>query len=136
MRLTNTKSVKTRGERMTPDLGEQLWELHASVCGVLANPIRLKVIAALREEEITVTELARRVGTSLPNLSRHLAILRAKRVVLTRRHGVTVYYRLTNPRILRAFDIMRQVLLEHLAEGQRLYAAATRSDGTERGGKP
>jgi len=112
---------------------DQLYELHASICQVLANPTRLKVLNALREDEIAVTELARRVGTSLPNLSRHLAILRAKRIVLARREGVTVYYRLANPKTLRACDIMREVLLEHLAEGQRLYAAS--GAGPQRGAR-
>jgi ArsR family transcriptional regulator len=116
--MKELSSSPTRAE-----VDDQLYELHASVCQVLANPTRLKVLNALRDEEIAVTELARRVGASLPNLSRHLAILKARRVVLTRRQGVTVYYRLANPKILRAFDIMREVLFEHLAEGQRLVAA-------------
>ncbi len=69
-----------------------------------------------------VGDLARRAGTSKPNLSQHLATLKARRVVLARRQGVTIYYRIANPKILRAFDIMREVLFEHLAEEQRLYS--------------
>lgn len=124
---------------MNGSVDDQLYELHASICQVLANPTRLKVLNALREDEIAVTELARRVGTSVPNLSRHLATLKAKRVLLTRRDGVTVYYRLANPKTLRACDIMREVLLEHLADEQRLYVAsrAASQQGVERtGGRP
>jgi ArsR family transcriptional regulator len=122
-----------------PTVDDQLYELHASICQVLANPTRLKVLNALREGEVAVTELAGRVGTSVPNLSRHLATLKARRVVVARRDGVTVYYRLTNPKTLRACDIMREVLLELLAEGQRLYVAsrAVSRQGVERrGGEP
>jgi len=103
---------------------DQIYELHASVCQILANPTRLKVLNALREQEIAVADLARRVGTSMPNLSQHLAILRQRGVVLTRREGATIYYRIANPKILRAFDIMREVLFEQIAEGRRLVRAA------------
>ncbi len=130
-------------ERQEPysdaSVGDRLYELHASVCQALANPTRLKALNALRAGEMSVAELAGEVGTSLSNLSRHLAILKTKRIVLARRQGVIVHYRLANPKILRAFDLMREVLFEQLAEGQRLYAAyapdARRGVGGE-GGEP
>lgn len=104
---------------------DRIYELHASVCQILSNPTRLKILNALRDREMAVAGLAQRVGTSMPNLSQHLAILKARRVVLTRREGVTIYYRIANPKILRAFDIMREVLFEQLFEGRRLVKAAT-----------
>lgn len=108
-------------------IGEEVYALHASVCQTLANPTRLKILNALRDEEIAVAELARRTGTSMPNLSQHLAILRQRRVVVTRRQGVTIYYRIANPKILQAFDIMRDVLFEQLSDGRRLVAAVSRA---------
>jgi ArsR family transcriptional regulator len=114
-------------------IDDQLYDLHASVCQVLANPTRLKILNALRDREVTVAELARGAGTSVPNLSRHLSILKTRRVVATRRQGVTVHCRIANPKILQAFDIMREVLFEHLAEGQRLYTAYA-AGGTRRAG--
>ena len=61
------------------DIDDQAYVLHASVCQTLANPTRLKILNALRDQEIPVAELARRTGTSMPNLSQHLAILRQRR---------------------------------------------------------
>jgi len=110
-----------------PAIDDQVYALHASVCQTLANPTRLKILNALRDQEIPVAELARRTGTSMPNLSQHLAILRQRRVVATRRQGVTIYYRIANPKILQAFDIMRDVLFEQLSEGRRLVAAVDRA---------
>lgn len=110
-----------------PAIDDQVYALHASVCQTLANPTRLKILNALRDQEISVAELARRTGTSMSNLSQHLAILRQRRVVLTRREGVTIYYRIANPKILQAFDIMRDVLFEQLSEGRRLVAAVDRA---------
>ena len=109
------------------DIDDQAYVLHASVCQTLANHTRLKILNALRDQEIPVAELARRTGTSMPNLSQHLAILRQRRVVLTRRQGVTIHYRIANPKILQAFDIMREVLFEQLSEGRRLVAAVNRA---------
>ena len=109
------------------DIDDQAYVLHASVCQTLANPTRLKILNALRDQEIPVAELARRTGTSMPNLSQHLAILRQRRVVVTRRQGVTIHYRIANPKILQAFDIMREVLFEQLSEGRRLVAAVDRA---------
>ena len=108
-------------------IDDQLYALHASVCQTLANPTRLKILNALRDQEIPVAELARRTGTSMPNLSQHLAILRQRRVVVTRRQGVTIHYRIANAKILQAFDIMREVLFEQLSEGRRLVAAVNRA---------
>jgi ArsR family transcriptional regulator len=102
------------------ELDDRVYQLHAGVCQILANPTRLKILNALRDQEVGVAELARRLGTSRPNLSQHLAILRQRGVVLTRREGVSVSYRLANPKILKAFDIMREVLFEQLLEGRQL----------------
>ena len=110
-----------------PAIDDQVYALHASVCQTLANPTRLKILNALRDQEIPVAELARRTGTSMPNLSQHLAILRQRRVVVTRRQGVTIYYRIAHQKILQAFDIMRDVLFEQLSEGRRLVAAVDRA---------
>lgn len=98
----------------------QLYELHASICQTLANPKRLEVIDRLRDGEKSVTELAEAMKISQANLSQHLAVMRQKGIVATRREGLNVYYRLSNSKITKACDLMRQVLLEHLEAGAEL----------------
>ncbi len=98
----------------------QLYELHASICQTLANPKRLEVIDRLRDGEQSVSELAEAMKISQANLSQHLAVMRQKGIVATRREGLNVYYRLNNPKIIKACDLMRQVLLEHLEAGAEL----------------
>ncbi|MBI3355123.1 MAG: winged helix-turn-helix transcriptional regulator [Nitrospirae bacterium] len=102
-------------------MDERIYELHADICQILANPKRLKIINTLRDKELSVNELAKRVGVTKANLSQHLSILRQRRIVLTRREGVTIHYRIANPKVLKAFDIMRQVLFEQLAENRKIY---------------
>ncbi|HKZ68607.1 MAG TPA: metalloregulator ArsR/SmtB family transcription factor [Anaerolineales bacterium] len=98
----------------------QLYELHASICQTLANPKRLEVIDRLRDGEQSVSDLAGAMKIGQANLSQHLAVMRQKGIVATRREGLNVYYRLSNPKIIRACDLMRQVLLEHLEAGAEL----------------
>ncbi|MBI3739968.1 MAG: helix-turn-helix transcriptional regulator [Chloroflexi bacterium] len=98
----------------------QLYKLHASICHTLSNPKRLEIIDRLRAREMTVTELAEALEISQANLSQHLAIMRQKGIVTTRREGLNVFYRLSNSKIVKACDLMRQVLLEHLETGAKL----------------
>jgi ArsR family transcriptional regulator len=93
----------------------RLLELHAATCRILAHPIRLAVIEALREAERTASDLVRTVRTTPANLSQHLAAMREAGIVEARREGRFAYYRIGDPRILTAFRLMREVLLRRLA---------------------
>ena len=54
-------------------------------------------------------ELASRVSCQVPNMSQHLAVLRAAGLVETRREGSTIYYRLTDPRVIEAYRILQSI---------------------------
>lgn len=103
---------------------QQLYELHASICQTLANPKRLEIINHLRDREKTVTELMEAIQISQANLSQHLGLMRQKGIVTARREGLNIYYRLSNPKIIQACDLMRQVLLENLESGAVLVGTA------------
>lgn len=103
---------------------QQLYELHAGICQTLANPKRLEIIAHLRDGEKTVGELTESMQISQANLSQHLALMRQKGIVIARREGLNIYYRLSNPKIIKACDLMRQVLLENLESGAALAETA------------
>ena len=97
-----------------------LFELHAEVCKIFSHPKRLQIIEALRDTELTVSEVIAKLKIPKANVSQHLAVLRQKKVVATRREGLNIYYRIANPKIIQACDLMRQVLMEQLEEGERL----------------
>ena len=101
------------------------YEMHAYLCKALAHPVRLLVIDQLREGPQSVGELADRIGLSQSNLSQHLGILRAKRLVARRREGSNVYYQIRDPRLLRAFDLLREVLRDVLREEEWLAGSFT-----------
>jgi ArsR family transcriptional regulator len=91
------------------------YQLHAEVCKVLTDPKRLMLIDALRHGEATVGELALRIGISLPNASQHLAVLRNAGLVEGRRVGTTVLYRLEEPEIVEACDVVHRIVGRRLA---------------------
>jgi ArsR family transcriptional regulator len=99
---------------------DTIFDLHAEVCKIFSHPKRLQIIEALRDKELTVSEVVAQLKIPKANVSQHLAVLRQKRVVVTRREGLNIFYRIANPKIIQACDLMRQVLHEQLAEGERL----------------
>ncbi len=107
---------------------ERVYELHAGMCSILANPKRLKILNTLRDEEMSAGELGAKLGISKSNLSQHLALLREKQIVLTRRDGVSIYYRISNPKILKAFDIMRRILFEQIRKNEQLVKNYTEGE--------
>src|SRR6266487_2493256 len=93
---------------------ERLFELHAEVCKTLSNPVRLMIINELQDGEMTVGALARKLDIRQAHLSQHLSILRLRGVVVARKDGVSVYYNIANPKIVKACNLIREVLTEHL----------------------
>jgi ArsR family transcriptional regulator len=87
-----------------------IFDLHADIFKVLANPKRLEIIHLIRERELTVGELEEMLDMRQANLSQHLMVLRDNHLVKTRREGTHIYYSLTNSKILKASDLIREVL--------------------------
>jgi ArsR family transcriptional regulator, virulence genes transcriptional regulator len=88
------------------------YNLHADICKTISNPNRQAILDMMRSGEITVTELVNKTGISQANLSQHLAILRSKGVVNTRRDGNNIYYSISNMKIIQAYDLISEVLQE------------------------
>lgn len=75
----------------------------------IAHPLRLKILCVLADKELSVQEIVDSVGTSQSNISQHLAILRDKDVLATRKDANRVYYRIGDPRTLKLVGMMRDV---------------------------
>lgn len=93
---------------------------HAEMCQVFSHPTRLEILCALREHELSVGELAETLGLGMGNLSQHLAMMRERRILEARKAGNQVFYRVANPKLLKAFDLLREILLDQVAEQSRL----------------
>jgi DNA-binding transcriptional ArsR family regulator len=73
-----------------------LAEKQASLCKVMGNSRRLLILWQLSMEELSVNEIARRVGSTLQNVSQHLSVLKKNGIVVARREGQVIFYRLTD----------------------------------------
>jgi len=93
---------------------KELYKIHAEICKVLSNPTRLEILNLLRDKEMSVTELIEKSKLSQSNISQHLSIMKSKDIVTSDRKGKNIYYKLTNPKIIKAFDIIKDVLAEKL----------------------
>jgi ArsR family transcriptional regulator, virulence genes transcriptional regulator len=97
-----------------------LFELQAEVCKTLASPKRLEILNALKESEKTVSELVEILGVPKANVSQHLAVMRHKGILDSRREGVNIYYRVSNAKVIKACTLMREVLTEQMQETSKL----------------
>ncbi len=99
---------------------KELYEIHAEMCKVFSNPTRLEILDLLRNGEMSVTELMEKTALSQANISQHLSIMKAKGIVTADRKGKNIYYTLTHPKIIKAFDIIKEILIERLKENGRV----------------
>lgn len=93
-----------------------MYKAQAELCRVFTHPTRIAILELLGSGEKTVTELAEASGVAQPTLSQHLAVLRTRGVVTTRKQGTSVHYRIADQRILEACHLMRTVLTERYRE--------------------
>ena len=102
---------------------ERLIRLKAKVFKALADPVRLKIIEFLRDEEKCVCEIIPHVDIAQPLVSRHLKILRDSGLVRVRKEGNRRYYSVTDPKIFKIIDAitpdlalsLSKVIIEHIA---------------------
>ncbi|HET7832066.1 MAG TPA: metalloregulator ArsR/SmtB family transcription factor [Gallionella sp.] len=81
----------------------------AQAIKAIAHPLRLKILCVLGDQEISVQDIVEQVGTSQSNISQHLAILRDKGVLATRKDANRVFYRIGDLRTLKLVGMMRDV---------------------------
>lgn len=104
-------------------MDKRLYEMQASVCAVLSNAKRIQIIDLLQAGEKSAGVLAEELGIPKANLSQHLNVMKAKGIVRSKRDGVLIYYRITNPKIVAACQLMREVLMEQLGDISQLLDA-------------
>jgi len=81
----------------------------AAVARALSDPKRLCVLETLASGERSVSELSREVRCQVPNMSQHLGVLRSAGLVSARRDGTTVYYSLSDSRVIEAYRLIQDL---------------------------
>ncbi len=113
----NYETPRARGNR---DMNKTLFHLHAEVCKTLANAKRLEILNLLTGGELTVSVIVKQMRVSKANVSQHLAVMRRAGIVDARREGANVYYRVSNSKVTKACELMREVLMEHHSRTEKI----------------
>ena len=105
---------------------QEINQLHANICGALADPNRILILYLLSEGALNVNTLVEKLDLPQPTVSRHLKILRDRGLVTAQRDGQSVYYELADDRVIEALEILRIVLGDRLVKQRTLAFTATR----------
>jgi DNA-binding transcriptional ArsR family regulator len=95
---------------------EALRRFKADFFQAMAHPTRIAIIEQLRDGELSAGELIEHLGKEQANVSQHLAVLRAKQIVVNRKAGNQVFYSVRDPLIIQVLDIMKRYFQKHLNE--------------------
>jgi DNA-binding transcriptional ArsR family regulator len=104
----------------------------AGIFQALAHPTRIFIVESLRRDEMTVGMLCEAVGIAQSNASQHLAVLRNKHIVETRKEGNQIYYRLRDPLLGEVLEKMRQYFVTHAQETMKSLAEEQQNEFHEK----
>jgi ArsR family transcriptional regulator len=92
----------------------------AGIFQALAHPTRVALVEYLQHGELSVGQLCEKVGIEQANASQHLAVLRNKHIVQTRKEGNQIFYSLRDPLLAKVLELMRQFFLAHINEALQM----------------
>lgn len=84
-------------------------EQAARAMKAISHPLRLKILCVLADQEVSVQDIVEAVGTTQSNISQHLAILRDKGIIGSRKDSNRVFYSVSDGRTLQLIAMMREV---------------------------
>jgi len=102
-----TKKVKSKTKAA---YSREFYIKSAELFKVMSNPKRLEILNLIRDKEITVNELSATLEVRKSNTSQHLAYLRYVGLVVSRRDGKNIYYKLVDPRIVEPCKIFEELM--------------------------
>jgi DNA-binding transcriptional ArsR family regulator len=96
-------------------LTDALRQFKAEVFQALSHPTRIAIVELLRDGPMPAGKLMERLGIEQANASQHLAVLRAKQIVVNRKEGNQVFYSLRDPILGDVLDLMRRYFQAHIS---------------------
>jgi DNA-binding transcriptional ArsR family regulator len=107
---------------------DSLRQFKASIFQALAHPTRIAIVEVLRDGELPAGAIIERLGIEQANASQHLAVLRAKHIVTSRKEGNQVFYSVRDPLLIEVLDVMRRYFQAHIEEAMAMLKEIDRSD--------
>ena len=114
---------------------DALRQFKADFFQALAHPTRIAIVEQLRDGELSAGALMERLGVEQANVSQHLAVLRAKNILMNRKTGNQVFYTVRDPLIIEVLDVMRRYFHVHMNEVLATLKAMEKADKAEKADK-
>lgn len=109
-------------------LQQTLRQFKADLFQALAHPTRVAIVELLRGGELSAGEILDRLEVEQANASQHLAVLRSKRIAVSRKEGNQVFYSLRDPLLVDVLDIMRRYFQADLAAATAMLRGLAKED--------
>lgn len=93
-----------------------LRQFKAQIFQALAHPTRIAIVEALRDGEVGAGALGEQLQVEQANLSQHLAVLRARHVVVSRKVGNQVFYAVRDRALIEVLDLLKHYITGHLQD--------------------
>lgn len=93
---------------------QQLSSFKSDFFKALAHPLRISILDALRDGELTVNEICQKFDIEPPNASQQLAVLRNKNIVATRKERSNVYYSVSDKAVFKLLDVAKEIFNNQL----------------------
>lgn len=110
-------------------MGESLRQFKSEIFQALANPTRIAIVELLRDGEMSAGQLNEKLGVEQANVSQHLAILRAKQIVVNRKVGNQVFYSIRDHALIEVLDILKRYFYSQLSSTLNMLEEAGREAG-------
>jgi DNA-binding transcriptional ArsR family regulator len=107
---------------------DRLREFKASIFQALGHPTRIAIIEILRDGELPAGAIIERLGLEQANASQHLAVLRTKHIVNSRKEGNQVFYSVRDRVLIEVLDTMRRYFQTHVDESMSILREIDRSE--------
>ena len=107
---------------------DPLRQFKAEIFQALGHPTRIAILDLLRDGELTVNAFVEQLELEQANLSQHLAVLRARQIVVTRKAGNQVFYSVRDPLIWKMLDLMRRYFQKQVGESMALLEQAEKAE--------
>lgn len=107
---------------------EALRQFKSEIFQGLANPTRIAIVELLRDRELSTGKLIEKLGIEQANASQHLAVLRAKQIVVSRKVGNQVYYSIRDHALIEVLDILRRYFHSQLSSTVDMLKEAVKDE--------
>src|ERR1700739_4568924 len=111
---------------------DALRQFKSEVFQGLANPTRIAIVELLRDGELSAGKLIEKLGIEQANVSQHLAVLRAKQIVVNRKVGNQVYYSIRDHALIEVLEILRRYFYSQLSTTVDMLKQAAREEPRSR----